>query len=782
MRHHLTGSIWHTLTRRRKSQSVKKNHRATELNRWFDVLEDRSTPSTFTVTILGDTPVAGQTTLRQAVESANSSAGADTITFKATLAGTITLGGTQLELSDTSGATTISGPGADILAVSGGNLSRVFKIDGGVTATLMGLTIRNGSAGVSALGSGIENSGNLTVAYCTVTNNSSVQGAGGIMNWDQGTLTVSNSTVSNNTAGPYGAGGILHQGVQMTISNCTFSGNSSATVAGGINCLGPATIVNSTIVGNTANSVGGGIRTDDVVTFTNCTIAGNRGDADGNDPGPRGGGIITYGPGPVTLRNTIVAGNLRGTGTIADDLWANNIEINGVNNLVGDAGSAGGLVNGTNGNIVGVAGVGVRPINTILSMVLNNNGGPTRTLALVAGSVAIGAGSSTIGGLPATDQRGGGFKRTELGTPDIGAYELRPALGSEIAGRNPTTGAWQIAVPGSGGSVSNLAGPTWAGNVNWLNTAAVDLNGDGWTDFVGRNPTTGVWQASIANGTGGFSNSSFGVWSVINWDDVHFGDFNADGKIDVVGRWRETGQWWTGLSNGTSFKNTYWGQWSVGAGVTWVDVNVGDLDGDGDTDFLGRWAETGNWYAGISGNNAMTNTYWGQWSAGAGVTWVDIRMGDLDGDGKADILGRWKESGQMWAGISIGYANSNVYWGSLTTGVTWTDVRMADFDNDGRSDLMCRYKEAGQWYGVITDSSPYRSHNALLGAWSASVNWVDVLAIDVDQDGKADLVGRDSATGQWTLAKSNGTTFATSIYTIWSNAIAWADARTTRTR
>ncbi|MCK6478304.1 MAG: hypothetical protein L6Q35_15905, partial [Phycisphaerales bacterium] len=94
-------------------------------------------------------------------------------------------------------------------------------------------------------------------------------------------------------------------------------------------------------------------------------------------------------------------------------------DINGVfaagstNNLIGDAGSAGGLTNGVSGNIVGV--------DPLLGS-LANNGGPTQTQALLAGSPAINKGSNPDG--LSTDQRGAGFARTQGTVADIGAYEI----------------------------------------------------------------------------------------------------------------------------------------------------------------------------------------------------------------------------------------------------------------------------------------------------------------------------------------------------------------------
>jgi hypothetical protein len=113
-------------------------------------LEDRCCPSTFTVTNTLDD--GSQGSLRWAVSQANTNPEADTIAFDSTAfstAQTITLGGSQLELSDTSGTTTITGPAAGV-TISGGGQSRVFQVDAGVTAAFSGLTITGGKANLDA--------------------------------------------------------------------------------------------------------------------------------------------------------------------------------------------------------------------------------------------------------------------------------------------------------------------------------------------------------------------------------------------------------------------------------------------------------------------------------------------------------------------------------------------------------------------------------------------------------------------------------------------------------
>src|SRR5262249_32998590 len=143
--------------------------------------------------------------------------------------------------------------------------------------------------------------------------------------------------------------------------------------AGGIsvdplNTLSPiTTIINSTISGNSGKK-GGGINGAGTVTIRNSTIAGNSAGS--------GGGIYQT-SGSLPIRTSTVAGT---SGDIASALTGTPATSY---NLIGAAASAGGLTNGVNGNIVGI---------TPRLGPLANNGGPTRTHALLAGSPAIDAG------------------------------------------------------------------------------------------------------------------------------------------------------------------------------------------------------------------------------------------------------------------------------------------------------------------------------------------------------------------------------------------------------
>ena len=243
----------------------------------------------------------GLISLREAVAYANSHPGSDTIEFDSSLSGkTIVLAGEQLTLTDTSGTTTISGLGVDILTVSGNNTSRVFYINNNVNVSFLDLTIAGGNDGDSNDpdgGAGICNRGTLTIEDCVVTGNRVLYGYGGGI-YSDGSITIRNTTISNNSGS--WAGGMCVSGT-ATIVGCTISGNISADGPGGISSNALTLMINSTIAGNSGNC-GGGILNTAAMTIVGCTIAAN-------STTSYGGGIRNQGAYTTVLRNTIVAAN-----------------------------------------------------------------------------------------------------------------------------------------------------------------------------------------------------------------------------------------------------------------------------------------------------------------------------------------------------------------------------------------------------------------------------------------------------------------------------------------
>ena len=172
----------------------------------FLELEGRALLSTIVVNNPTDTPVAGETDLRQAIALANTNGGAESITFDKTVFNTPqtinldpALG--QLELSDQTGTETITGPRAGVTIkgnyTTSGAANSVFEIEPGATATLSGLTITGGNNEI--FGGGVNDYGTATLIDCTISGNA---GSGFVNNFSSATLI--DCTISDNSESFYG--------------------------------------------------------------------------------------------------------------------------------------------------------------------------------------------------------------------------------------------------------------------------------------------------------------------------------------------------------------------------------------------------------------------------------------------------------------------------------------------------------------------------------------------------------------------------------------------------
>ncbi|MEL4896305.1 choice-of-anchor Q domain-containing protein [Crocosphaera sp. Alani8] len=290
-----------------------------------------------------------------------------------------------------------------------------------------GVSIRNGQLEIiDSTISGNQVTGGLTdgggvyswksdvkVANSTISGNTvegTLLGSGGGIYNRYGDTIIENSTIANNSTymtddfGSGDGGGIFSRHGNLTVTNSTISGNIAVglnrTDGGGIYSRnGNLTVANSTISYNSTTGIGadgGGIfSSNGTATLTNSTLSHNS--ADGS-----GGGLFSGGK--TKLSNTIIA-NSNGL-----DCVLNNRKINlKFNNLIEDGSCL--------SSLSGDPGLGP----------LQNNGGFTKTHALLDGSITIDGGDNSqaqaVGLL--FDQRGSAFERIVNGTVDIGAYEMQ---------------------------------------------------------------------------------------------------------------------------------------------------------------------------------------------------------------------------------------------------------------------------------------------------------------------------------------------------------------------
>jgi|GEM_PF-1486409 len=429
----------------------------------------------------------------------------------------------------------------------------------------------------------------IIIQQCKFLTNTDIKQGGGLFLFTYGitNVTIDQSYFKGNTS-PSGAG--MHfgsdgsAGAICTVTNSTFDSNISSGDGGGINYYSPNSnptlnLTNCTIAFNIANGVGGsggGIAVfgNPKLVVNNCTIAGNftRG---------WGGGIAN---GTTTIRNSIIANNLA---TNANNLYnTNNQQQNcaggngfnaasppspyhsGGNNLefpIRTSPGAGGLMNNA------LCAATTLEADPKLDNAVKDNGGIVPTLAILAGSAAINAGSSCTTTL---DQRG----TARTGACDIGAFEFGAPTASNVyyvslTGNNANAGTkiapWRTMVysaaqlkagdtlrvmPGTYNEIAKVA--IYAGNIAFK---ADTPNNRPTIDFNDRNNAVGRYVDGY-----GYSN--------VSWDGINITNAGGGDRAAInFGIWYPTG--WTGthLQNWT-IKNCDI-SYAYNAAVRWMNVD-----------------------------------------------------------------------------------------------------------------------------------------------------------------------------------------------------------------
>jgi hypothetical protein len=270
------------------------------------------------------------TSLREAIAFARTFAdgAVPEVKFAASVRGTITLSGTNIDISRSGTAKmTITGPGAGALALNGNNVSNIFYISSG-DVTVSGLAFTNGNAVNTAPGStggtdrgGAINSdgGILSINDCVFTANRSAFFGGAID--AQGPLKLSGCAFTDNVSNRYEGAVFMGGGTVAnpdSVVDCTFSGNSAGNTVnsdnnsgalgvygGGATVISNCTFSNNAVIG--ARSYGGAIfisvGNNSTVAFTGCTFSGN------SAPLGQGGVIYANGGQSVSFGNCSLSNN-----------------------------------------------------------------------------------------------------------------------------------------------------------------------------------------------------------------------------------------------------------------------------------------------------------------------------------------------------------------------------------------------------------------------------------------------------------------------------------------
>lgn len=361
------------------------------------------------------------------------------------------------------------GPGRSRLILDGNHASRIFLHDGGDTMpgnlVVKSMTLANGHVILSGFsdppptGGCINSNHNvelngIDLHDCLVDYESAFGSIGGGV-FANGNLRILNSNVFSNAAPGGAGGGALALGDLVVYHSRIY--NNNAQLGGGLYALHKASLSYSTVDNNTTtrvdqNAEGGGIYSD-VLVVNKSTVSGNK--ALGHNPDGGGAavrslayiydstfsgnaaaqGTAIYGDGgEVRIFNSTIAFNQESEGDagpgysgalnggsfyVSSSVIARNRFGTEAGNDIGEVGS----LRGTDNLIERSASplpAGTLSVNPLLAP-LANNGGPTKTHALLNGSPAIDRGNNFRH--RQYDQRGPGFVRVKGSSADIGAFE-----------------------------------------------------------------------------------------------------------------------------------------------------------------------------------------------------------------------------------------------------------------------------------------------------------------------------------------------------------------------
>jgi len=311
-----------------------------------------------------------------------------------------------------------------------------------------------------------------------------------------------------------------------------------------------------------------------------------------------------------------------------------------------------------------------------------------------------------------------------------------------------------------GDGLTNLQEYTRGKNPSVINhrMPLCDFDKDIDTDILLRNDANGSWRRfDIQNGEVSSNANMSGLYVNTGWSAQACFDANGDGDDDILLRNTSSGAWrlFT-VQNGTVQSNA---NANLYQNTDYIFQGVMDIDADSDEDVILRHKTTGKWRVFLmSDGNVDSNQ-------GLDVymnpLWDFVFAEDLDNDGDDDVVLRNSSTG-VWRKFIIDFANGGQ--GSMDThegfnayqNTGWRFEFAGDLDSDGDADVVLRNSSIKAWRAFYTVGGDLTLNAAL--SLDRDTEWQFRGVGDVDQDGDSDVVLRNSSDGSWKIYTIHGGT------------------------
>lgn len=261
-----------------------------------------------------------------------------------------------------------------------------------------------------------------------------------------------------------------------------------------------------------------------------------------------------------------------------------------------------------------------------------------------------------------------------------------------------------------------------------------DVDGDGKSDILFMNPTTGQFVYWLMHG------KTFAGWAGFTagppWQVIGTGDFDGDGHVDLLCQVANSLHIWLGDGHGGFVDKNFLATPAAG----WHVIGTGDIDGNGSDDIF--------WY------NQTTHqvVYWlVDHAAYTGYGWTAVTPGFVPGGigrlasgGHADIV--WTDaSNNLYVWIGDGTGGFQQQQASVKLGSGWVVAGVADVNGDGRDDVISTQASTGGLEYFLMDGSQVTDHKTLHAGAAYKVAGVG----DFDGDGMADILWTSGGDDLW---------------------------------